>query len=416
MTMRTFIIVATVLVPSAGHAGGYLIPNETARDLGLSESALANQQGAEAGIINPAALAGSEGLDVSANGEILVNRTDWSDPALGSASIRPQTTTPPAAAISYGQKLEGDMAWGAGVAFDVPAGGSLFWQNSWPGQEYIRTVDQRVYQIAFAAGFQPLPYLKLGASYNRYQATEELHQGINYLDHVGDAGIAMSGGTNGFALAAEFKVSDPRVPLTLAATYHYTSSLDLSGHAHFTDVPEAFQPMLHDQDVTENLTIPDKFFVGAAYEVMPNLKVMAAYDLERWSVYKSDTFVGSSGLTISVPRNYNNAHVFRGGAEWQKTPFAPDLTLRAGFLIDLSDQPADTVSPTLTDGDKVGVSIGGGYEVIPGLRIDLGYQHVFYSDVSAAMSSEALPGTYKSSADLISIGVNWRSDLAFLKK
>ncbi len=413
--MRNFILVATLLVPAQSYAGGYLIPNETARDLGLSESALANQQGAEAGIINPSALAGQEGLDVSANGELLINRSDWSDPALGSASTIPQTTTPPAAAISYGMKLPDDRAWGAGVAFDVPAGGALFWPNSWPGQESIRTVDQRVYEIAFAAAFQPVPYLKIGASYNRYQATEELHQGINYLDHFGDAGISMSGGANGFGLSAQFTVPDPRVPLAVAIAFHHTGDLDISGHAHFTDVPPAFQTMLHDQDVTETLKLPEKLFLGAAYEVMPNLKVMAAYDLERWSVYKNDTFVGSSGLMITVPRNYNNAHVVRAGAEWQKTPFLPELTLRAGMLIDFSDQPSDTVSPTLSDGDKLGLSIGGGYDVIPGLRVDVGYQHVFYGDVKAD-GPENLQGTYKSAADLISIGVNWRTDLAFLSR
>ena len=31
-----------------------------------------------------------------------------------------------------------------------------------------------------------------------------------------------------------------------------------------------------------------------------------------------------------------------------------------------------------------------------------------------ATGSEAFPGTYKTQADLVSLGVNWRSDLAFL--
>jgi long-chain fatty acid transport protein len=349
---------------------------------------------------------------VSANGELLVNRTDWSDPSLGSASLLPQANTPPAAAISYGQKLDNGMAWGGGVGVDVPAGGSLVWPNGWAGQQAIQSVKQQIFAIGVGGAFQPIPELKIGAAYLRYQVAEELHQSINYLDHFGDAGLAMSGGANCFSLGAEFKV--PTVPLTFAATYKHSADLTLSGNAHFTNVPPAFTAMVHDQGVTEDLTIPNEFWVGAAYEVYPNLKVMAAYDFERWSVYKSDTFVGSDGFTVSVPRNYNNAHVIRAAGEWQNTPFLPELTLRAGLLRSISDQPTDTISPSLTDASSWAVSVGAGYEVVRGLRIDLGYQHAFFDSVTST-GPDAFPGTYKTQVDLLSLGLNWRSDLGFLK-
>lgn len=409
--MRTLIIAATILVPAAAAAGGYVIPNETPRDLGLSQAAVADQTGAEAIFLNTAALAGQDGFDATAAGELLVNRTDWSDPSLGSASLITQANTPPTAAISYGAKLSNGMAWGAGVGVGVPAGGSLKWPNGWAGQEAIQSVSQMVFAIGGGAAFQPLPFLKLGASYLRFQAVEELHQSINYLDHYGDAGLAMSGGANGFGLAAEVKI--PTIPLKIGVTYSHSADLMLEGDAHFTAVPVAFQTLLHDQGVTEKLTIPNVLFVGAAYEVKPNLKVMAAYDFERWSTYKSDTFVGADGFTVSVDRNYNNAHVFRLAGEWVKLPFLPALTARAGVLRSLSSQPTDTLSPSLTDGNSTAVSLGAGYNVTPGLRVDLGYQHAFFDDVTAT-GSEAFPGTYKTQVDLVSLGVNWRSDLAFL--
>ncbi|HEX2689537.1 MAG TPA: outer membrane protein transport protein [Kofleriaceae bacterium] len=411
--MRTFIlaIAATILVPSAALAGGYVIPNESPRALGLSQAAVANETGADAIFLNTAALAGQEGFDASAAGELLVNRTDWSDPSLGSASLIPQANMPPTAAVSYGQKLDNGMAWGAGAGVGVPAGGSLKWPNGWAGQEAIQSVSQQVFAIGIGAAFQPLPYLKLGASYLRFQAVEELHQSINYLDHYGDADLAMSGGANGFGVAAEVKV--PTIPLTIGVTYSHSADLPLTGDVHFTAVPAAFQPMIHDQGVTEHLTIPNVLFVGAAYQVMPNLTVMAAYDFERWSVYKSDMFVGDSGFSVTVPRNYNNAYVMRLAGEWQKLPFLPQLTARAGILRSISDQPVDTVSPSLTDGNSWAVSVGGGYNVTPGLRVDLGYQHAFFDDVTA-MGPEAFPGSYKTQVDLVSLGVNWRSDLDFL--
>jgi len=266
--MRTLIIAATILAPAAALAGGYVLPNENPRDLALAQAAVAAQTGAEALFLNTAALAGQEGLDASFGAELLNNRTDWSDSTLGSASLS-QNNFPPTAAISYGARLDNGMAWGAGIGMGVPAGGSLVWPSGWAGQEFIQSVQQKVFLIGGGVAFQPLPYLKLGVAYLRFQAEEELHQKINYLDHYGDAGLALSGGANGFAAAVEVKV--PTVPLTFGVNYSHSAELPLSGNVHFTDVPAGYQGMILDQDVTEKLTIPNVLFFGAAFEVIPNL-------------------------------------------------------------------------------------------------------------------------------------------------
>jgi len=410
--MRTFLITTLTLLPATAFAGGYVIPDENAREIGLSQATVAAQTGADAVLRNPAALAGIEGLDVTASGELLVNRTDWSDPMLGSASLIAQKSFPPTASVAYGARIDDDMAWGAGLGFGVPAGGSLIWPSGWQGQERIQSVRQEVFLFAAAAAFQPMRNVKIGASLLRYQGQEELHQAVNYLDHYGDAGLGLSGGATTFGVAVEATV--PNVPLTFGIHYKHSGDLALSGHAHFEAVPPVFQSMLHDQAVTETLTVPNDLAVGAAYDVMPDLKVMAQYSFERWSVYKDDTFVGADGFTVSVPRNYKNAHVIRVAGEYEKLPFLPALTARAGVLRSISPQPTDTVSPSLTDGDSWAISLGAGYEAIKGLRIDLGYQHAFFDAVTAS-GAEAFPGTYKTGVDIVSLGINWRTDLAFLK-
>lgn len=406
--MRKLIIVATTLMPTAALAGGYIIPNENARDLGLSQAAVADETGAEALFLNTAALAGQDGLDVSASGEVLINRTDWSDPNLGTARMNPQYNLPPTASIALGDHLSNGMGWGVGVGFGVPAGGSLVWPSGWQGQEYIQSVNQKVYAMAIGAAFQPVPAVKIGASYIRYQGEEELHQAVNYLDHYGDAQLGLAGGANTFSVAAEFKI--PTIPLQLGITYKHSGDTTINGDVHFSDVPPAFQAMLHDQKVSEAFIVPAELHVGAAYAITPGLEVMAAYTFERWSPYVSDTFVGADGFTVVVPRNYNNANVYRLAGEWAHVPFLPALTLRLGGLRSVSSQPANTVSPSLTDGNSWAFSLGAGYDVMSALRVDLGWQHAFFDDVTAS-GTEALPGTYKTQVDLFSLGVNWRMDV-----
>lgn len=119
------LIAALLLAPAAAFAGGYAIPNENARDLALSQANVASQNGPEAAHANPASLAGMQGLMLSASGQMLYNVTTWSDPTLGTSTLRPKANWPPELAASYGNKLPNGTAYGVGIAFLVPGGGSL---------------------------------------------------------------------------------------------------------------------------------------------------------------------------------------------------------------------------------------------------------------------------------------------------
>lgn len=404
--MRKLLLATIVAAPATASAGGFLLPNENARDLALAQATVAAQDDGPAAIfLNPAALAGPKGFAISASGELLINRTDWSDPNLGSASLTPQINTPPAIAASYGDKLSNGMAWGAGVGVDVPCGGSIIWPAGWPGQEFAQSIKQQGFRVTAGAAFRPIPELAVGVTYLRYQFVEDLHQSINYLDHYGDAALGLSGGGNGFGAAVEYRV--PSVPLSLGVNYHHSADVALTGDVHFTSVPPQFSAMIHDQSVSETLRVPNVLAIGGAYDVRPDLKLMATYTFERWSIYTDDTFVGSDGFTVKVARNYNNAHVIRFGGEMKHPEFRKELTLRAGLLRSISSQPTETLSPSLTDASSWAVSIGAGYEVTDAVRVDLGYQHAFFDAVTAS-GMDTLPGTYNTGVDLISLGVHWR--------
>lgn len=407
--MRTLIITATILVPTAASAGGYLVPSMNPRDLALGGTAVADETGPEATFLNTADLSSQEGLGVGVAGALANNRTDWSDPTLGSASLS-QNSTPPAVAVSYGEKLSFDQAWGVGIGFGVPGGGTLPWPDNWAGQEAVRSVKTQVFGFGAGAAFQLLPYFRFGLNYVRYQATEEIHTAQNYLDgHIGDAGLGLAGGGNSIGVATE--IVPPQVPLKIGITYQHKSTIGLTGHVHFSDVPPAFQPTAHDQPISEDFLMPDVVQAGVAYEVQPGLKVLASYAFEHWSDYKSDHFVGDGGFDTTVQRNYNNAHQIGVAGEWRHTPFLPQLTVRAGVIRNISDQPTDFVSPSLTDGSRWGLSIGAGYDILPKLRLDVGYQHVIFDSVTAT-GMDAFPGTYKTMLDFVSVGINWRMDLA----
>ena len=406
--MIRILLAALILAPAAAFAGAYAIPNENARDLGLSQSNVAAQNGPEAAKQNPAALAGQKGLALSASAEMLYNTTTWSDPALGTATLRPKANWPPELAVSYGGELPNQMPYGLGLAFLVPGGGSLVWPRNWPGAARIQEVDQRVWLTELSGALQPHPLVKVAATFLYYRVQETLSQQIYFAGPQATASLGMSGGAPTYGLSGEFRA--PRdIPLTIGIAYRHQAPMTLSGHAHFEGVPSSFASLLQDQAASEKLTVPNDFYVGAAYDVLPNLTLMGSWNLERWVVYRTDTFVGDKGLTIDVPRNYHNAWVYRFGAEYSKAKFLPALTLRAGLLRSVSDQPKDTVSPSLTDGNSWAISIGAGYEVIPRLRVDVAYQYAWFDRVTAT-GLEAFPGSYDTHVHLASLGVTYRFD------
>src|SRR3569832_2430681 len=102
--MRKLILATSLLLPATSYAGGCIIPNENARNHAQTTATTTTQTGPEAQNNNEAELAGQDGLAIAASGEILVNRTTWSDEGQ-SASLLPQYNPPPSGTIGFGKHL-----------------------------------------------------------------------------------------------------------------------------------------------------------------------------------------------------------------------------------------------------------------------------------------------------------------------
>jgi opacity protein-like surface antigen len=403
--MRTLLAV-TLLWPALALGGGWSIPNPDARSLALAQAGVANQTGPEAVTMNMAGLAGQLGFAVTGSLQMIDNKTSWSDPALGSASTRAHPTFPPLLAASYGGSLSNGMAWGVGAGFYTLGGGSLFWPDGWPGQLHVETVDQQVVAFRAGAAIQPLGWLKLGAGGSYYRASEKLTQAMDFAGVIGQAEVGAAGGAPAYVLSLE--ASAPGLPLKFGADYRSRGDITLKGKAHFSGVPPPFQTQrLVDQGATTKVVVPPELNLGLSWQATPHLEVLVGFTLEGWHVYKSDAFVGDKGFSVTVARSYNDAYDYRLGVEYAGDPALRGWSLRAGLLRSVSDQPTDTISPSLSDASSWNGSVGVGYNVTRALRADLGYQYSRFDSVTSS-GTDALPGTYKTRVNLVSLGLSWR--------
>ena len=400
--MRTNLLALVLaLLPAAALASGDSVPNVNPRDLGLSGSGVAAQRDAAAVYANPAALARlDEGLRVSASISALDIASTWHAPTGPAESDTRFKLAPPGGAfVSYGTTLRGNRV-GFGAGFNVPFGGNVFWEESWPGRFAVTTVDRKVYAGYLNAAMAAGPRLRIAGGLVYYYTTEYLKQGMDFLGSEGYAEVTTKGGAPAFQVAAELDVTES---VRVGFDYKHQARQDLEGEAAFHGVPDSLRPSLPDQDVDHPFTLPNVVDLAVAWQATRDLLVTAAVTLDRYEVYEEDRFTGSAGTEVLVVRNYRNGWTYRAGVEYR---LRPTIELRAGALRDVSGMRPERFSPSLPDASAWAGSVGGSWFLRPNMSLDAGFFVALFDEVNAAGSSFA--GTYDIRAEIFSVGFTWR--------
>lgn len=409
--MRTKILLATlVLAPTLAAASGYEVIAANPRDLALSSSAIAAQVDAAAAFFNPAALSKLEGPAVSVAGSMLHIWTDFTaregSGLTGRATTNFHPVTPIAVYAGWGTKLAG-RGLGVGVGVGNPFGGNQFWEDDWQGRGRIIEVQRRFFGTYLTAGYELIPQVRVGGGLVWYYGFEYLKQGIQpFADAYGE--LDTKGGGFSYDLSAEIQpLLD--LPLTIGVDYKHKAHATLKGDGNFVVPPALESPATQDQDVEHEITLPNLITWGVGYRVAKPVLLTLQHSWSRWLVYRSDTFVGDEGLTLSVPRDYRNGNVIRGGVEWQA---APSLALRFGALKDFSGLRETTYSPTLPDGHTVGVSTGLTWAFgRRGLALNAAFFYGYRPEVESE-GDIAFPGKFQTDVIFTSVGLSWNTDLA----
>jgi long-chain fatty acid transport protein len=156
--------------------------------------------------------------------------------------------------------------------------------------------------------------------------------------------------------------------------------------------------------VQHTLPYPNQLNAGAAWRPVEPVLLTFGYTWERQVVYREDLFSGDRGVTVIVPRHFNNGYTFRLGTEI--TPIER-LKVRLGGLRDISPANTAFLSPTLPDSDVWAVSGGLGFEIVKGFEINASYFHAFY-DQTQTTSTEAFPAIYNTRANIYALSVVWK--------
>ncbi len=125
------------------------------------------------------------------------------------------------------------------------------------------------------------------------------------------------------------------------------------------------------QGFSAEFILPATLRLGLAWQRDP-WTIEAGAQWTEWSSYKTLQAIFDNGTSLTSPKNWHNAWLWRIGAQYRVNKY---LDLRAGFLYDVTPIPSDTLDPLVPSGDRKGFCGGFGLH-LGGFTVDTGYNYI----------------------------------------
>lgn len=324
-------------------------------------------------------------------------------PQITSYKTASQTFIVPNGYVTYRVNNE----WAVGLGFDVPFGLGTEWPGDWPGRYLAIKTDVRTYTVSADVAYKLIENLSISAGFQYSFADVTITQKSPQTPFPGDAYITLDGKDNsafGYKFGVLYKPIDK---LSLGASFHSQIKYDFKGTAHTAGAPQLVSE-LPAGDISANLTIPFNLTFGAAYEVMPELRLSADFQYVGWSSYDTLAIEFAKVPRVASPRLYDNSYIIRFGAEYKYTE---SLSFQGGIYWDKNPVKPEYINPSLPDANRICFSIGVNYKFTPNLSAGVSYLFIRSSELTVTNSKEfysgntPFNGTYNSFANLGSISI-----------
>jgi len=368
------------------------------------------------------------------NGANLVNLCG-SSIVFGTALIAPSTTFQPASSLgalgfsTSEQKMKSQVFYpshffastkfnndfAAGIGFTSPFGLGTKWEDNWTGRYLALETELQVFTISPVLALRIADGLSLSAGLVYSFANVKITRKVPQPAQVpGETLISMEGDdiadAFGYNLGLMYK---PTKRFSIGVSFHSEVEYNFDGEVSATTTFATYKALFNG-GITADLKTPFNLAAGLAYEFTPELLVAADFQYVGWSSYDSLTiqFNTPAGRSSSA-REYENSFIARLGADYK---ISNNFDLQAGVYYDKNPVKSERVNPTLPESDRLGLSLGVGYNFSKNFGVDLSYLYIHSFELTVDNSKErlvssipqtAFNGTYKSSASVVSLSLSF---------
>jgi long-chain fatty acid transport protein len=389
---------AWLLSTDAVIGGGYMIPHQSARGLGLSNAVTAGVTDPSAVYYNPAALGEVEGNILLLNGSYInvINSVETSGRNANNKHDDNFLAT-----LFANYHIPGtDFTIGMGTY--TPFGLATTYESGFTRFAAERTELKTIY-VTPAFSWHPSKFFSLGAGLSFVHASGLFSRGL-CLDPVtacttpigleGRVRLTDTANAFGYNLGVLLKPTDK-----LKFGFSYRSRVDLRFDSTNVKLGGAFSTSRTRADVRP-LPLPPVINAGLFWQVTPSWGAEFVYEYTRWSEFKSFTAAFSPtpvflplGVPLSgfsLPEDWKNTSTLRLGSYYGLTK---NWELRGGITVEETPIPNRTLNPAIPGADLLTLNAGIGYKW-ENLAIDLGYMAVFYKTRRVINDElEGLPAT-----------------------
>lgn len=281
-----------------------------------------------------------------------------------------------------------------GLGIGVPFGLQTEYTSTWVGRAHAIKSKIETINLNPSLAYRLNDSLSLGAGIN-YQRI----RGILTSNPAATSVSTLAGSDSawGYNLGALMNVT-PQTRIGLA----YRSGIDynIKGQASFTAPLAALSG-----PASLALKMPASFSAGLFHQIDTRWDVMVDAAWTGWGTFKEMRVLDAAGAVLQlVPENWRDTWRVAAGGNYH---YNEQLTSRIGVSYEQTPVPDAFRTARIPDENSSGIALGLQYKYGRDSALDLGYTHLFVNNASinstVAVATPALAGTYRNSADILSV-------------
>ncbi len=368
-------------------AGGYALPQQTSRAVGLSNASIAGVKDPSAVYYNPAALSEVDGNRLVGTINYINVQSSVENSGRKSHNLSENNVVP----TLFGNFHIPNSDVTLGLGFYSPFGLSVSYDRDSFTRYAVVDADLAPYYINWAVSWRPNDMISVGGGVSYVGSSAKLSRAI-YLDGVlgagaGDARAKITGGPDTATFNLGILLSHPKLPLKFGLTYRNRALLNFDGAGvEFIDSPGAGGAQFNTQVARGHILLPTVVSAGLFWQVNPRWTLELVYDWTKWNELEQFKLIFENSLpaaggavpipSLTISADWKNTSTLRLGTHFKLNQ---NWDFLAGIALDESPVPSSTLGPLVPSADIL--TLNGGVEYTwKKLTLGLSYMAVFYQD------------------------------------
>jgi long-chain fatty acid transport protein len=382
---------AAIIVPmlaSDANAGGFGLRDQSTVGEGDAFAGVAAGGSLSSMFWNPATMTQIQGGGIEANGTGILPHVDQHGQASVLGTTLPfggasDTGTPALLGSAYLSKQISQNFW-LGLALNSPFGLTTNFNDPWAGRNYGLSSGIQTYNAAPSVAWRITDWLSVGVGAQIQFGRADVNLGLGPFPNGVTSQVNLAGSGWGFGMTAGITVT-PGPNTSIGLGWRSAVDQKIDGSLNVLALPGTTPG-----PASTTVNLPDVVSLGLRHRFDDHWTVMATAEWSNWSRIGTSVVNQASGLPativgnpVALPFQFKDGWFYSVGAEYVLNP---KYTLRAGVGYEISPITDQVRMPILPDTDRVWLSAGFTYKMLPNVAMDLGYTHLFFKEANINIS------------------------------